>query len=92
MDEHARLLTEAHNFAIVQLPGRRYPGVVFQGDSLHNLLQSVHALRHLASKNENVKLLFAIDEMHKLLTEVEDGLIHVCKRDGIELPFGNITE
>jgi hypothetical protein len=49
-------------------------------------------LRQLASKNENVKLLFAIDEMHKLLTEVEDGLIHVCKRDGIELPFGNITE
>jgi hypothetical protein len=29
-----KLLTPPFNYAVVQLPGRKYPGVVFQGDSL----------------------------------------------------------
>jgi hypothetical protein len=38
MDRTAKLLTETSNYAVVQLPGRQYPGVVFQGDSIHALL------------------------------------------------------
>jgi hypothetical protein len=33
----AKLLTSSHNYAVVQLPGRQFPDVVFQGDSLHIL-------------------------------------------------------
>ena len=32
--QYAELLTPAHNYAVVQLPERQYPGVVVQGDSL----------------------------------------------------------
>ncbi|WP_430426199.1 DUF6959 family protein [Phenylobacterium sp.] len=35
------MLSEATNFAVVQLPGRAYPGVVFQGDSLASLIGDI---------------------------------------------------
>ena len=43
--EYATLLTPAWNHAVVQLPGRRFPGVVFQGDSLFLLLEQVREVR-----------------------------------------------
>ena len=33
-----RLLSPPSNFAVVHLPGRHFPGVVIQGDSLNNLI------------------------------------------------------
>ncbi len=49
MSEELRSLTELHNFAVVQLPDRRYPGVVFRGDSLHimhdQLIEATELLR-----------------------------------------------
>ena len=35
MDRTAKLLTEPSNYAVVQLPGTAFPGVVFQGESSH---------------------------------------------------------
>jgi hypothetical protein len=87
MDEYARLLTKATNFAVVQLPGRRYPGVIFQADSLHNLLYNILRLQTLASNLGNEELSDAIEEMREDIYEVEQGLIHVCNRQGVELPF-----
>ncbi|WP_413813982.1 DUF6959 family protein [Rhizobium sp. Leaf453] len=37
----AELLTPSHNYAVVKLPERSHPGVVFQGDSLHVLLTDI---------------------------------------------------
>ncbi|MGN7806027.1 DUF6959 family protein [Ensifer sp. 22521] len=34
----AKLLTEPTNYAVVQLPNRQFPGVVFQGDSLYGFI------------------------------------------------------
>jgi Family of unknown function (DUF6959) len=39
ISEHAELLTPPGNYAVVQLPGRKFPGVVFQGDSLAALCE-----------------------------------------------------
>ena len=35
----AKILSQQSNVAVVQLPGRSYPGIVIQGDSLNSLLQ-----------------------------------------------------
>lgn len=34
----AKLLSAPANYAVVHRPGRAFPGVVFQGDSLRNLV------------------------------------------------------
>jgi predicted RNase H-like HicB family nuclease len=41
MDGIAKLLTNAENYAVVQLPGRQFPGVVFQGDSIRTLISQL---------------------------------------------------
>jgi hypothetical protein len=46
--EVATLLTGPHNYAIVQLPGRRFPGVVVQGDSLSILCEQASRVARLA--------------------------------------------
>src|SRR5262245_39526809 len=48
LSKKAELLTPPSNFAVVQLPGRKYPGVVFQGDSLAIIAQDAATLAHLA--------------------------------------------
>jgi hypothetical protein len=35
-------LTEQHNYAVVRLPERRFPGVVVQGDRLSILVANLH--------------------------------------------------
>ncbi|CAM5369035.1 hypothetical protein SVIOM74S_06969 [Streptomyces violarus] len=37
----AELFTDGSNDAVVRLPGRRFPGVLVQGDSLHILRSAV---------------------------------------------------
>jgi hypothetical protein len=46
MDERltAEILSHASNSGIVQMPGRKFPGIVIQGDSLSNLFEQVCAL------------------------------------------------
>lgn len=45
MTEFASLLTRPQNYAVVQLPGRKYPAVVVQGDSLNAFLQRIMAMQ-----------------------------------------------
>ena len=41
MSDFAEVRSEPTNYAVVQLPGRQFPGVVFQGDTLHVLAHSL---------------------------------------------------
>lgn len=44
----AEMLTGSGNYAVVHLPGRRFPGVVFQGDSLATLCQQLRSVLDLS--------------------------------------------
>jgi hypothetical protein len=44
MPEQAQILSHIPNSGIVQLPGRRFPGVVIQGDTLSNLFDGARYL------------------------------------------------
>ena len=82
--ETAELLTPPHNFAVVQLPHRRYPGVVFQGDSLASLCDLATAVAEATAETP------ASDDAAELRDELNDILriyIEVLSRRGIELPF-----
>jgi hypothetical protein len=87
MSEHATLLTPPHNYAVIQLPTRNFPGVVVQGDSLSNLV----------ALNRNLtKALVAgdIEEATDLAEEIGEQLegalslyTNTCIAAGRELPF-----
>ena len=87
MAEAAKLLLDARSYAVVQLPGRRFPGVVFQGDSLHNLHLQIASLRKAASKHNDRELRAELDDIFDNLSEIVKSYERICEREGIELPY-----
>ncbi|MEG3086754.1 DUF6959 family protein [Sphingomonas sp. PB4P5] len=51
-----KLLSEPSNYAVVQLPGRPFPGVVFQADSLQALIADLHAVMAETDADEEALL------------------------------------
>jgi hypothetical protein len=83
-EETAVLLTPPHNYAVVQLPGRSSPGVVFQGDSLAILAERAAQLARRAkgSLAESDAQWLSDD-----LQEVVRSYLSVLEARSIEPPF-----
>jgi predicted RNase H-like HicB family nuclease len=82
----AKLLSEPTNYAVVQLPERRFPGVVFQGDSLNNLINDIKAAAAEPVESERQLLL---EEVIELLETVQNRYEKVLAKNGIQLPYSN---
>ncbi|MFC3572932.1 DUF6959 family protein [Streptomyces yaanensis] len=48
----AELFTDGGNDAVVRLPGRRFPGVLIQGDSLHTLRSDLAEVMEACERGE----------------------------------------
>lgn len=78
------MLTAPHNFAVVQQPGRQFPGVVVQGDSLSTLCEQATLIAEQARDSD------AYDEAADLrdgLNEILRFYIEVLEQPGTRLPF-----
>ncbi len=79
------VFSEASNRAVVRMPGRRFPGVVIQGDSLSLLVSAARLVR------EGVPQGGALQETANELFDLLSGyLAHyesVLAENGIELPY-----
>ena len=85
-EELVELLTPIGNGAVVRLPGRRYPGVVIQGDSLSILVRHIREIRVRVDKDDEALL----DEALLLEEELEEyrrGYEQALALHGIELPY-----
>jgi hypothetical protein len=87
VSESVELLSPPANYAVVHLPGRKFPGVVFQGDSLHNLLRRVTELRELTDKYSDEEVAASLAELSQSLSEVVQHYETVCHGRGIPLPY-----
>ena len=87
MTKHVELFSPSANYAVVQLPDRKFPGVVVQGDSLNELVRDISAMAELLSANRLEDLRDEIDYMRDKLTEVLGHYEQVCVARGIELPY-----
>lgn len=89
MSETAKLLTPPTNYAVVQLPGRQFPGVVFQGDSLNTLVNNLS--RVLDQFRDPGQVAAALEELEIIrddLAEIRGGYERVLEQQGIALPYG----
>lgn len=87
MDGIARLLTDPTNFAVVQLPGRAFPGVVFQGDSIHALIAQIQNALDAAKKHADDELNAELEDALELLSGIQNKLKSVCDREGLAMPW-----
>jgi len=79
-----KLLSEPTNYAVVHLPGRAYPGVVFQGDSLNILINELRGASIESDAEERSITLGAVIER---LEAVQKGYEAVLDREGIDTPY-----
>ncbi len=83
----ARLLSRPTNYAVVHLPGRTFPGVVFQGDSLHFLCTLAEELSKKLEKLASEELSSDIEEIILGLSGPLGAYEKVLKEKGIDLPY-----
>jgi hypothetical protein len=79
-----KLLSEPTNYAVVQLPDRAYPGVVFQGDSLNSLIAD---LQEVAVMNDPDEKSFSLRDVIERLQGVQVHYEKVMEREGVALPY-----
>ena len=86
-DLSAPILAEVPNSGIVQLPGRRFPGVVVQGDSLSSMFDELaSALGHAKSRRDEeayYATLAVASQLQDLLAAYENTLSAI----GSSLPY-----
>lgn len=87
MATEATLLTPPTNFAVVQMPGRSYPGVVVQGDSLHILVSELREMQQLLQARDYDELKDALADVRERLEDALHGYEAVCAERGIGLPY-----
>lgn len=82
-----RLLSRPINFAVVQIPGRVFPGVVVQGDTLHGLVSRLDEMLQLLDARQLDDLSVELEDMKDQLAEALAHYEQVCADQGIELPY-----
>jgi len=85
------VLSEAANCPVVQMPGRRFPGVVLQGDSLRILLDSADEVQQLCSSIRNVDLTAAVALLRQKLAGYVASYEATMTEAGRDLPYPKRT-
>lgn len=84
MTDSIKLLSQPVNFAVVQLPERKYPGVVVQGDTLGGFVSRLNAMKELLAARQLDELEGEIED----LTEIFSGALAfyqaVCRENSIQ--------
>ena len=83
----AHILSHIPNSGIVQLPGRRFPGIVMQGDTLSNLFDGVRYLlvefKRARDEERYFETLMFAEQLQGQLLHYEETLA----KHGIGLPY-----
>lgn len=83
------ILSDAVNYVVLKSPGRNFPGMVIQGDSLAKLYRCAAELCRLAEQSGDEDLR---DEAAALSQELGDRLTHyeeVLSAYGLEIPYAS---
>lgn len=87
MAMEVQFLTHAGNYAVVKIPGRAFPGIVFSGDSTMILFREItDILNAIESDPDEAKeaCVYLRDELKDILRGYEGAL----KAYGYDLPYG----
>jgi predicted RNase H-like HicB family nuclease len=78
--ESVEIYSDATNAAVMRHPGRRFPGVLIQGDTLHTML-------HRADEALNAGDRYELEDLRDHLRDLVDHYKKVLVEHDLELPF-----
>ncbi|MEN3749630.1 hypothetical protein TPR58_20825 [Sphingomonas sp. HF-S3] len=83
--ETVEIYSDASNAAVIRHPGRQFPGMLIQGDTLHNLSRMAAAA--LAGAVPDTDHWYDLQELADDLRVRTEFYIQVMREHGLELPF-----
>lgn len=86
--EEVEIYSDMPNAAIMRHPGRRFPGVLIQGDTLHSLCRQVAEVCAAARDKLADDECDELDELRDRLQAYLDHYTRVLDEHCIELPYG----
>ena len=83
----AKILSATVNAAVVQLPGRKFPGMVIQGDTLKILTGQADYLQEKLGDAADEEIVYTIKAMRDSLSARLVIYEKVLQENGIGLPY-----
>ena len=87
MHTTAQVLEAENNVAVVQLAGRKYPGILIQGDSISILLSDLKDVRNAINKSDRLSASTTLDAIEERLEASLAYYESVLEKRGISLPY-----
>ena len=81
------IYTDQINFAVLKLPERNFPGVLFQGDSLAILERRISKAISLIKRGEVKEALEWLELCRDELSETKDFYVKTIIANGFGVPF-----
>lgn len=85
--EPVEIYSDATNAAVMRHPGRNFPGMLIQGDTLHGL--SSMAAAALADAEPDTDHWHDLKELADELRSLVDFYAQVMREHGLQLPFSD---
>lgn len=81
------VLSSASNAAVVRAPGRRFPGVVVQGDTLRSLADLAAEVAERVGDTEDEELKYGLLDLRERLGGLLSHYESVMREHGHSLPY-----
>jgi hypothetical protein len=83
--------SDASNSAVMKYPGRKFPGVLIQGDTLHNLCCLADEACREARKSNSTEAYECMNEVRNSLWDRLNHYSQVLEEHGMQLPFNRVS-
>jgi hypothetical protein len=90
--DEVRVLRATTNAAVVHLNGRAFPGVVIQGDSLHNLLVLIEETGSMLGSGQLDECQDLVDELRSIVAGYVGVYEATMKAERLPLPYPRTGE
>jgi hypothetical protein len=81
------ILSDSINCPVVSVPGRKYPGVVIQGDSLKILLGLAEEIGNQTTSDQDEELAATLERLKRKLSDYVTEYETAMKAHGRDLPY-----
>ena len=89
--EPVEIYSDASNFAVMRHPGRRFPGALIQGDSLHLLCTTAEAAENALQSGNAAAAGDYLNELSGALRARLDHYVQVLGEHDQNLPFNDAS-
>ncbi|NTX52681.1 hypothetical protein HUA74_14150 [Myxococcus sp. CA051A] len=81
------LFTTPGNNAVIRLPGRRFPGVVIQGDTLHSMVITTSEALSALMQGDTSTAQELLQESVEQLRDAQERYAAALQEHGLALPY-----